>query len=144
MLNHVPVLGALFGLALLAAGTWKQADTLKRAAFVLFLVCALGALPAYLTGAPAEKAVQGLPGLSNRVVEEHETVAQLAMSAVLVLGGLGTSGLWLFRKGSAIPTWFGWLVMAVALATGVLMTWTANLGGQIRHTEIRSESFNPK
>ncbi len=144
MLNHVPVLGVLFGLGLLAAGTWKRSDTLKRAAFVVFLVCAVAALPAYLTGEPSGKAVQGLPGLSNRVVEEHETVAQLAMSAVLVLGGLGASGLWLFRRGSVIPSWFGWLLLAVALVTGVLMSWTANLGGQIRHTEIRSDSFAPR
>ena len=57
MLNHVPVLGAVFGFLLLAYGVWRKNDTLQRAALWSFAVVALVAVPVYLTVEPAEEAV---------------------------------------------------------------------------------------
>jgi hypothetical protein len=142
MVNHIPVLGTIFGLLLLAAGTLRHSEELKRAAFLFFIAGALLALPAYLSGEPTVKATQGLPGVSPIVVQKHVEVAQLALSAVLVLGGLSASALWLFGKGTPVPRWFVLIVLVVALLASVLMAWTANLGGQVRHTEIRSEARN--
>jgi hypothetical protein len=143
MLNHLPVFGTVLGMVLLAAGAARQSQDLRRAGLLLFLAGALGALPVYLSGEPAHKAVQNLPGVDGRVVEKHKEVAQLALSAILVLGGLSGSAFWLFRAGAALPRGFVLGVLAAALQAGSLMAWAAHLGGQVRHTEIRSDAAGP-
>jgi hypothetical protein len=47
-----------------------------------------------------------------------------------------------YRRDRPIPGWFTGLVLVLALLTTAAMTWTANLGGKIRHLEIQSESSN--
>jgi len=138
IVNHVPVLGPAFGLLLLALGWVKKSEDLKRASLLLFIVAALFALPAYLTGEPAEKGALGLPGVSALFTEKHENAAQLALGATLGLGGLAMAALVLFRDGTPVPRWFLLLVLTATLAATGLMFWTAALGGQVRHTEIRA------
>lgn len=138
IVNHVPVLGPAFGLLLLALGWTKKSEDIKRASLLLFIVTALFALPAYLTGEPAEKGTLGLPGVSADVTEKHENAAQLALGATLALGGLAMAALLLFRHSTPVPRWFLLLVLMVALASTGLMCWTAALGGRVRHTEIRA------
>ena len=50
LLNHLPILGALFGLLILAGGFLLKYDTVKRTALGLFVLSAILAIPAYLTG----------------------------------------------------------------------------------------------
>ncbi|MBI5386513.1 MAG: hypothetical protein HZA90_17730 [Verrucomicrobia bacterium] len=137
MLNHLPVLGPTLGLLLLLLGLARGSEEWKRAGLALFIVAAVFVIPTYLTGAPAEQAVQGLPGIDGKVNAKHEEVAQLASSAALVLGGLSVSALLLFRRSGPMPNWFAAILLAVALTAAALMAWTANLGGEVRHTEIR-------
>ena len=54
MLNHIPVLGTVFGLGLLVFALWRKSEELKKAALGIFLIVALLAVPVYLTGEPAE------------------------------------------------------------------------------------------
>lgn len=139
-LNHLPVLGTVFGLALLVLAQLKSSQELIRVSFGMFVVIAVLAVPAYLTGKPAEDAVKGLPGVSNTLLEQHEEVAQIAFTGLVILGVTALAGLALFRRGKSIPCWFAIAASALALLVGGLMAWTANLGGQIRHGEIRSGS----
>ena len=60
----------------------------------------------------------------------------MTLAGCILLGILALAGLILFR-GRAVAGWFGLLLLAVALVVGSLVIWTANLGGQIRHSEIR-------
>lgn len=84
MLNHIPVLGTGFGLALLAWGMMRRNDSLQRAALAAFVVVALAAIPVYLALTRA--------------------------------------------------------VLVVSIVTAGLMARTANLGGQIRHAEVRADA----
>ncbi len=93
-----------------------------------------------MTGEPAEDGVKGLPGVSKQIIEKHEEAASVAFTGLVVVGVVALVGLLVFRRGRAVPSWFSSLVLAVALIVVSLMSWTANLGGQIRHTEIRSNS----
>ncbi|MBI4328057.1 MAG: hypothetical protein HY674_22730, partial [Chloroflexi bacterium] len=106
--------------------------------FGMFVVIAVLAIPAYLTGQPAEEAVKGLPGVSNTLLEQHAEVAQMAFIGLVILGVAALAGLVLFRRGRSIPWWFAMVASVLALLAGGLMAWTANLGGQVRHSEIRS------
>ncbi len=138
LLNHAPVLGTIFGAGLLVFAVWKKSQEETKAALGFLVVAGLLTVPAYLTGEPAEGVVGSLPGVSQSVIEQHEEAATIAFVAVAVLGVGALIGLVLFRKGKAVPLWFGYVVLAASLLVGGLMAWTANLGGQVRHTEIRS------
>lgn len=66
------------------------------------------------------------------------------LGTAFALGLPALAGLIFFRRDKLVPTWFGSLLFAASrMVTGV-MAWTANLGGQIRHTGIRSigHSYN--
>jgi hypothetical protein len=60
----------------------------------------------------------------------------VTLAGCIVLGIAALAGLILFR-GRAVAGWFSVLLLAGALVVGSLVTWTAHLGGQIRHSEIR-------
>jgi hypothetical protein len=137
ILNHIPVLGTAFGLGLLLFALWRKSDELKKAAFGALVIIALLAVPAYLTGEPAEGGVKGLPGVVKSDIEHHEEAATIAFVGVLVLGLGALLGLIVSRRGRTVPVWFSSLIVAAALIVSGLMAWTANLGGQVRHTEIR-------
>jgi uncharacterized membrane protein len=135
MLNHVPVLGTLFGLVLLGWGLLRRNDALQRAGLLTFLVVALVAIPAYFTGEPAEEAVEHLAGTAESAIEPHEDAALVSLIAVEILGALALGALLLSRT-RINPTLVVRSALAVAVITGGLMAWTANLGGRIRHGEI--------
>jgi hypothetical protein len=65
----------------------------------------------------------------------------LVLNALVASGVLGLAALWglaVSRRGRRVP---GWLVALVLVFGGIaagLLGRAANLGGQIRHTEIRS------
>src|SRR5512145_2100282 len=97
ILNHVPVLGTLFGLLLLAWGILRRNDSLQRAALLTFTLVALVAIPAYLTGKPAEEAVEHLIGTAESAIEPHEDAALVSFLAMEVLGALALGALLLTR-----------------------------------------------
>lgn len=138
VLNHIPVVGSLCGLGLLAFALWRSSEDIKRAALGVLVISALVAIPAYMTGEPAEDGTRGLPGVSKAIVERHEEAAGFALGGVLALGALGLVGLIWFRGKRVMPLWFGGITLAGALIVSGLMAWTARLGGEVRHTEIRS------
>ena len=92
LINHIPVLGTFFGLALLAFGVWKRSDDLRKAALGTLVIVALGAVAAYLTGEPAEDVVKGLPGVSRPLMSRHEDAAGIALGGAIVLGVLALGG----------------------------------------------------
>jgi uncharacterized membrane protein len=53
-------------------------------------------------------------------------------------GVVALAGLILFRHAEKLPGWIVAATLVLSIATSGLMGWTANLGGQIRHTEIRA------
>lgn len=137
-LSHVPVIGLLIVLLLLAVARLRRSTELTRAAYVLLVLMAASAVVVYLTGEPAEELVENLPGFSEAIVEEHEEVALIATIGMVALGLVALVGLIRFRGPRIAPAWYGRGVLLLALLMGGLIAWTANLGGQIRHSEIRA------
>lgn len=140
ILNHAPVLGTAFGLGLLLYGVWRRSDELKKAALGVLVIVSLLAIPAYLTGEPAEEVVEALPGDAKAIIERHEDAAVYAFSGILVVGAAALTGLIVFRRGREIPNSFSWGLLGASAIVGGLMAWTASLGGEIRHSEIRPAS----
>lgn len=137
LINHVPVIGAVIGLALLAAAIVRRSDELARVTFWLYALLGAASLVVYLTGEPAEEAVERLAGVSESLIEQHEEAALVATIAMGAAGALALLATIVFRR-KAIPRGIVGGGLVVALLIIGLMGYTANLGGQIRHTEIRS------
>lgn len=138
LLNHVPVLGTLGGMLLLAYAMVRRSQELTRVSLAVLVLAAVVTIPVYLSGEPAEDLVEHRPEVSERIIEQHEEAAETAATALGILGALSLAGLVLFRRTTGVSRGFAALTLALALVVTGLMTRTANLGGQIRHAEIRS------
>ena len=110
---------------------------LTKTSYVLLLFAGLATLPVFFSGEGTEEAVEHLPGVSESVIESHEDVAKLALIAISAAGLLALVALLTFSR-QTIARVFKMVVLLLAVASGGLMAQSAHLGGQIRHTEIRS------
>lgn len=137
LLNHVPVVGTLFvALILIAALRLKSSDMSKLG---IWLLVGIGALSTavYFTGEPAEDAVENLAGVSQAGIQAHEFAAEVSFVVAAIVAGFALMALWMTRK-NTVPRSLTNAFLVLTLVVAGFMTWTANLGGQIRHTEIRS------
>lgn len=140
LLNHLPIIGTIFGLLLLLYALLRKSDEVKRISLAVFVFTGLAAVPTYLTGEPAEEIAEKLPGVTEALIEGHEDAAMFALIAAIATSIVALAGLFIARRDRPFPSWLALTILLLALATGGLMARTANLGGQIRHTEIRAES----
>lgn len=138
LLNHLPILGALFGLLLLTGGFLLKNDTVKRTALGLFVLSAILAIPAYLTGEGAEEVVEGLPGVTENLIEAHEDMANIFLWMVGALGLIALATLYTDLKSKKTASMLYALTFAAAIGTMVFAQRVGASGGEIRHTEIRN------
>ena len=134
-LNHLPVIGTLIALLVLAAGMALRNETVRRTALVLLVGAGLAAGGAFLTGEPAEEVIEGTAGVSKDAIHEHEEAAELALTASGILAVLALGVLVAGRRRSLPGTAHG-AVLVGALAVTVIMGRAAHLGGLIRHPEL--------
>jgi hypothetical protein len=145
LLNHFPTIGTIIGIGLFVIGVMAKSNDLKRASLVVFLGIALITLPTYMSGNAAQemickgqpKAPCTDPGVSKALIEKHEGAALLAFLFMEFTGAFAWLGLWKFRRAGRFP---GAVLAVVALLSAVtfgLMAQAANIGGEIRHPEIR-------
>ena len=143
MFNHVPVVGVVLGSFVLVWGALRRSKDVVSVGLVTMILTALVAIPVYLTGEPAEEIVERLPGVSESVIGIHQDAATVSL-ALCILSGLGALAAMIFNR-SLMSKLAGYSligVLLVSLLTATSMVMTANLGGQIRHTEIRAGGQN--
>ncbi len=138
ILNHVPTVGAIVAVGLLLLALVRRDEPLKHAGLEVLFAIAVLTLPAYMTGVAASQTLRNQPGVSDTAIRVHQDAALAAFTALEFAGFVGWVALWQTRRhGRAAPG----LVPAVTVLTIVslaLMARAANLGGDIRHPEIRA------
>lgn len=144
-INHAPILAVAFGLLLHVIAMIRNSRELKLGALILFVIGAVTAFAAVKTGQGAVPIVRDLPGVERSIIHAHADMAERAMIAALVTGVLALAAWflprWSFKAAKAASV----LCLISSLVAAGLMGWTANLGGQVRHTEIRpAETAAPK
>lgn len=137
LLNHAPVIGIIIGVLLLSWGIIRNSDDLKKASLGVLVGAALLAIPVFLTGEPAEEIAEHLPGVSHAIIERHEDIAKIALVLMSLTGVVALVGLFLRQRAQ----WLIPMALVFGLIAAGAIGYTANLGGQIRHTEIRAD-FN--
>ncbi len=136
LLNHLPVIGCLFGCVMLAVSVAMRNHALTRTGLWVLVFVALVSIPVYVTGTPAEDLVRHLPGTSDAVLERHERAASIALAGAEVLGLLSLA--WLILPWRGIRrAWVTASITVLSVAMAGIMAWTAYLGAQVRHPEVR-------
>lgn len=133
-LNHSPLLTCLFGLVLLLIGLLRPTPVLTRTGLWTLLAAAVLCLPTQLTGEGAEQALSSLPGITYALIQAHEEAAELGFWVLELTGALALVTLQLTARFRLMAR----LTVVGALLSLVLLARAANLGGAIRHPEIRS------
>jgi hypothetical protein len=138
--NHLPVLGALLGTAVLAFAAATRHAGSRNLGFGVLVFAALFALPAYFSGEGAEEIVEDRPGVSETLIERHEEAAEQALAVTIAAGILGAAALLAVRTrhDRAVKGLFT-AALLLSLASTAMMAQVAHLGGQIRHDEIRPQ-----
>lgn len=135
VLNHVPVIGLGFVALILAVALWRRNDSMAKLGLFLLAGIGLVTVAVFLTGEPAEEAVEHLAGVAERAIHSHEEVAEAALGATAIAGAMALV-LLLWARKRALPRVAMALSLLAVVAVAGLMGRTAYLGGQIRHTEI--------
>ena len=136
LLNHVPVIGVFVALLILLVALARKNDAIGKLGLALLVGVALVTVAVYFTGEPAEDAVENLAGISESIIHSHEEAAEGAFIATGIAGSAALALLLWYRR-RTLARWALGASFALGLVAAGLMAWTANLGGQIRHSEIR-------
>ena len=140
MITHLPIFGSILGALVLAYGLWTKSNQTKIAAYILFIISSTGAGIGYLTGEAAEETVENIPGVSKNLIEQHEDFAVVALVSLIILGIASIVALFLTSRKPSSARAVAVVVLFISLVSFGLVARTGYLGGQIRHTEINSNS----
>jgi len=137
LLNHVPTVGAAGALALLLLSFIRRNEHLTHAGLEALYVVALLTLPAYITGVGASRQLRDVPGVSDFAMRMHQDAALWAFGVLQFAAFLAWVALWQMRRRGHPPRALVAAATAVLVVSIAMMAGAANLGGEIRHPEIR-------
>jgi uncharacterized membrane protein len=138
LLNHFPTVGYAVGLGIFLVALFLKSSELKQASLVIFIAIALISIPTYLSGNAANFALKGHVELSESMLQAHQDAALLGLIFIELTGLFAWLELWRVRYVAQRMKWNLMLVTVLSLATFGLMARAANIGGELRHPEIRA------
>ena len=142
LITHLPIFGSILGGLVLTHGIYAKSNPTKIAAYNLFIISALGAGIAYLTGEAAEETVENIQGIAKNMIEEHEEFAVISLVSLIILGVASILGLFFTLRKSSLAPSIAIIILFMSLISFGLVARTGYLGGQIRHTEVNAAN-NP-
>ncbi len=135
-ITHLPVFGLALGFLALIYGIMVKSKHANILALLIILVSAIGGIIALRTGEAAEHKVEEIAGVLESAIEEHEESAEATTPFFYGLLVLAAVAVYLEAKEKRYAKTASLIVLGVSVATFYLVIKTANLGGEIRHTEI--------
>jgi uncharacterized membrane protein len=128
------------GLLVMLGGYLLKSEIIKRTSYSIFIIGAIMTIPAFLTGEGAEEIIEKVQGIDEQFIKNHEHVADTFAILSYVLGGISLIGLWTNWKQKPITKVFGIFTVVCSLAVLIFAKQTGTTGGEIRHTEIRTQT----
>ena len=141
VVNHFPIIGTVFGLGILIFGLILNNNATKNVAYVLFIASAILAFLSIKTGGAAAHMVTEMPNLSieKEVIHTHAELAGTFAIVCYLLGLVSLVGLYLNIKNNPKAKLVSFLVLTIAAICTFLGKEVATSGGEVRHTEIRTD-----
>lgn len=140
LLNHFPIIIPILSLAVLLAGFAFRSKIIKRTTYSLFILGALCTIPAFLSGEGTEEAIENIQGIDEPLIEVHEETADVFAILSYVLGGIALASLLASWKRKSYASGLSILTGVFCLVVLFYVKNTGTSGGDIRHSEIRSNS----
>src|SRR5262245_12808392 len=138
LLNHFPTVGFAIGLGLFLVALFYKSSELKEASLVIFIVIALLSIPTYLSGNASHFALKDKAVLSEPLVQAHQDAALSGLILMELTGMCAFLELWRVRYFARRMNWNLPVIIVLSIATFGLMARAANIGGELRHPEIRA------
>jgi uncharacterized membrane protein len=138
LFNHLPIIIPFIGLMILLGGIFLKSDIVKRTAYCILIAGALFTIPAFFTGEGAEEIVEEL-GINHKLIHEHEEFAELFAIISYLMGAFSIFSLWLNWKKNKYSTYLDYMLIAFIAIVLFFAQKTGTSGGEIRHSEIRTE-----
>lgn len=138
--NHLPIIGFWLGTLVLIAGLLFKKTDVKLTALGLFIFSAITSIFAFFSGEGAKEVVENFAGISETLIHTHQEYAKLFFILTLILGAISLVAFVAELKKLKYARYLIMLTLLLAIATGVLAKYVATSGGEIRHTEIRSDA----
>jgi hypothetical protein len=138
LLNHVPTVGALAALALLLLGFVRRNEHLTHVGLEALYVAALLTLPVYVSSAGAYRELSNAAGVSDIAMRMHQDAALWGFAVTECAGLVAWIALWHTRRHGRAARGFVTAATLLSVVAIAMMAGAANLGGGIRHPEVRS------
>ena len=143
LVNHIPVFGSIFAALLIGWGLLRKSEEVLRLGLVVAVVIGAATWGVQLTGEPAEHTVIGMHDVQRRLIHAHEEAGELASYVIAGFGVLALLTLLLMRRRRGTARALAVVTLVAGLAGFGLVAYAANLGGEIRHPEIRAGFVPP-
>lgn len=138
-INHLPIVGLLIGILTLLTGLILKKADVKLTALGIFIFSAITAIVAFNTGEGAEEVVEDMEGISETLIHAHEEYAESFLTLTLILGALSLINFIVEVKKLKLSKYLMLTCFFLAIADGILATYVGISGGEIRHSEVRSD-----
>src|SRR5688572_10687941 len=138
VMNHVPTVGAAVALGLLLLGFARRNDHLKHAGLEVLFVIAVLTLPVYVSGVAALYELRERPDISVDAMRIHQDAALAGFVVAELAGFIAWIALWQWRRRGRAAQGLVAAATVLLIVTLAIMGRAANLGGEIRHEEIRA------
>ena len=137
LVNHLPIMFPLIGGIVFAVGLFFKNEPIKRTSFFIILLGGISTALAMFSGEGAEEIAEKIPGITKKIIHEHEEAAEVFALLNYILALLAGFNLWASLKGKLYAKYLNYAIIAGLLLVLFLAKQTGTSGGEIRHTEIR-------
>jgi len=137
LLNHFPTIGFSIAIGLFIGAIVSRSDDLKKASLTVLVAVAILTFPTYLSGNAADYSIRNMPDVSRSLIATHEGAALMSFVLMEMTGAVAWLALWQMRRAGGVSARTLGTVLLLSAITMGLVTRAANIGGEIRHPEIR-------
>ncbi len=144
LLNPLPAYGLAIGVLVLLAGFIRRNCPIRLTGLVLCTLCAASAWPALYFGQHGYNSLYPqLDTESQQWLDAHMSRAERFIYFFYAAAALGLSAL-IFRKSPKAFRWLAVSTLALSCISLGLGAWIARAGGEVSHSEFRSEQSPPE
>ncbi|MBF6652761.1 hypothetical protein HUE46_13530 [Flavobacterium columnare] len=142
LVNHFPIIGLFFGIAILIYGIFKKNPLVLNIAYILFIFSMIMGKISMITGDKAEHFLEKTTDFSHNLIEVHKEKAEIFMKIVYLSGLTSIMGLIAHAKKHP-KAYLATLFVLIIGSIGILFSIPVGTsGGKICHTEFYKSQRN--